>query len=437
MKKRYIILIFLLLLILVTIGIPAAPARPFIQLAGEYYPGIDIPFIGGITNTFAAALLAYAVLLVIALAAGARGRTSEEVPTGFYNFIEMVVEGAYNFVEGIVGDPERTRTFFPWFMTPLLFLLLTNTMGLVPGFDSIGIWENLPHFEAEQAVQSRLGEAVTAFNSIQEEAEAQEIPLNQAVADALTIERFAEEAAETTDEDELLHLVEMEYFATALPGEELAALEEEGELTLAALEEEYLHVREEEIDAENIGAISTSDGEGFGWLLPAQAGEDNELPEDADWTIVPFLRPASTDLSLTLSLALVSMFMVQVYGFRFLGLDYLSKFFPVGVLRGFADEFATNPMGGVLLILQPVVGILELISEFAKIISFAFRLLGALFGGMVLLFVMSSILPLANLAFYALELFVGPIQALVFAFLTVVFMKNSTEHHGAHEEEHH
>jgi F-type H+-transporting ATPase subunit a len=93
-------------------------------------------------------------------------------------------------------------------------------------------------------------------------------------------------------------------------------------------------------------------------------------------------------------------------------------------------------MGGVMLILQPVVGILELISEFAKVVSFSFRLLGALFGGMVLLFVMSAILPLANLAFYALELFVGPIQAFVFAFLTAIFMKGATEHHGEHEEEH-
>ena len=437
MKKRYIILIFLLLLILVSIGIPAAPARPFIQLAGEYYPGIDVPLVTGITNTFAAAVLAYIVLLALTLGARARGRTAEEVPTGFYNFMEMVVEGGYNFIEGIVGDPERTRTFFPWFMTPLLLLLLTNLMGLVPGFDSIGFWENLPHFRGEQAVQSRLGEAETAFNAIREEAEAQEIPLNQAVADALTIETFVEEAAATSGEEELLHLVEREFFATALSSDELEHLREEGELTLEELEEAYLHEVELEVDAENVGAISSTDGEGFGWLLPAEANEENELPEDADWTIVPFFRPAATDLSLTLALAIASMVMVQYYGFRYLGAGYLNKFFPLGSLRGFVDEFAEDPMGGVLLILQPVVGILELISEFAKVISFSFRLLGALFGGMVLLFVLSSILPLANLAFYALELFVGPIQAFVFAFLTVIFMKGATEHHGDHEGDHH
>ncbi|MDX1662352.1 MAG: F0F1 ATP synthase subunit A [Candidatus Promineifilaceae bacterium] len=431
MKKRYILLLLLILLIVLSVLGRYAPVRPFIQLAGEFYPGIDLPApFYGITNTFAAALLAYAVLLVVALAAGARGRSAQEVPTGFYNFMEMLVEGAFGFVNGIVGDWDRTRVFFPFFLTPLLLLLLTNLMGLLPGFDSIGIWENKPHFFAEQDVQSALLEAETEFANIQAEAELQDIPLQQAVADALSIEAFAAEASETTDETELLHLVEMEYFATRLPAEEVEHLAEEGRLTLEELEEAYLHELEIAYDEENVGDISTSNGEGPGLLLRALEGEDNQKPEDADWTIVPFFRPAATDLSLTLAIAIVSMIMVQVYGFRYLGLDYLSKFFPVGILRGFADEFATNPMGGIVLLLMPVVGILELISEFAKVISFAFRLLGAMFGGMVLLFVLAGIFAGANVVFYALELFVGPIQAFVFAFLTVIFMKNSTEHHG-------
>ncbi|MCA9976149.1 MAG: F0F1 ATP synthase subunit A, partial [Anaerolineales bacterium] len=68
--------------------------------------------------------------------------------------------------------------------------------------------------------------------------------------------------------------------------------------------------------------------------------------------------------------------------------------------------------------------------------SFAFRLLGNIFAGMVLLFVMAFLLPIANVVFFGLEFFVGLIQALVFGLLMLIFMVSATEgHHG--EEEHH
>jgi F-type H+-transporting ATPase subunit a len=161
-------------------------------------------------------------------------------------------------------------------------------------------------------------------------------------------------------------------------------------------------------------------------------------PEAADWTIVPFFRPAATDLNLNLALAVFAMVMVQFYGFKYLGVGYLRKFFNFN--RGAVDTFAKNPIQGIIkALIDPIVGIIELVSEFAKVISFTFRLLGAIFGGMVLLFVMASIFPLANVAFFGLELFVGGIQAVVFAMLTLIFMKAATEgHHGDdHGEEHH
>ena len=75
-------------------------------------------------------------------------------------------------------------------------------------------------------------------------------------------------------------------------------------------------------------------------------------------------------------------------------------------------------------------GLLELVSEFSKIISFAFRLLGNIFAGMVLLFVMAYLLPIANVAFFGLEFFVGLIQALVFGLLTLIFMASASAGHG-------
>ena len=84
------------------------------------------------------------------------------------------------------------------------------------------------------------------------------------------------------------------------------------------------------------------------------------------------------------------------------------------------------------------VGILELVAEFAKVISFTFRLFGNIFAGEVLLVVISFLMPyLGPLPFLGLEVFVGFIQGLVFALLTLVFLKMATMVHGDHQHEGH
>ena len=54
---------------------------------------------------------------------------------------------------------------------------------------------------------------------------------------------------------------------------------------------------------------------------------------------------------------------------------------------------------------------------------------------MVLLFVIGSLLPVANLLFYHLEFGIGLLQGVVFALLTLTFMSGATESHD-HGEEH-
>jgi F-type H+-transporting ATPase subunit a len=201
-----------------------------------------------------------------------------------------------------------------------------------------------------------------------------------------------------------------------------AAAEAEG----AHLSEEEIHAIEEEVDLAvdeaNVGNLR----QGI-FLVKAPTDEDGEKPEDADWAIVPYLRAAATDLNFTLALAIVSVFMTEYYGMRALGLSYWKKFF---VWDG--DKIARNP----LAILDPVVGILEFVSEISRLISFSFRLLGNIFAGQVLLFVIASLIPVANLAFWHLEFAVGALQALIFALLTLAFMSSAVQgHHG--EEEHH
>lgn len=131
---------------------------------------------------------------------------------------------------------------------------------------------------------------------------------------------------------------------------------------------------------------------------------------------IPILRAPTADINTALALSLITMVTVQYYGFKFLGLNYLKKFFNF-----------SNPINGF-------VGILELVSEFSKIISFTFRLFGNIFAGEVLISVMAFLVPIGlPIPFYALEVFVGLIQGLVFLMLSTVFMNTATH---AHEAEH-
>lgn len=131
---------------------------------------------------------------------------------------------------------------------------------------------------------------------------------------------------------------------------------------------------------------------------------------------VPLVRSASSDLNTTLALALISVVATHAMGIRATGLkDYLHRF------------FSTKP-------LEIYSGFLELISEFTKIISFSFRLFGNIFvGGIMLASATAFIafgLPVVVL-FY--ELFVGFIQATIFALLTMAFMSIFTTSHTGME----
>lgn len=154
----------------------------------------------------------------------------------------------------------------------------------------------------------------------------------------------------------------------------------------------------------------------IGLLQAEEVGE-----HETGWTVFSFLRSAATDLNTPIALALISVLMTQVVGVQAQGMRYFSKFVN---LKG-----AMGPI-------DMIVGLLETISEFAKIISFSFRLFGNVFAGEVLLAVMAFIIPyLISIPFLGLELFVGFMQAFVFAFLTLIFMYMATLGHGPESEE--
>ncbi len=152
-------------------------------------------------------------------------------------------------------------------------------------------------------------------------------------------------------------------------------------------------------------------------LLPGAGTFGVHQVHHGESVLVSFIRSPSADLNMTLALALFVVLASQVMGMRALGVKhYLGKFF-VSPLR--------KPYG-----IGTFVGILEMISEFAKIVSFSFRLFGNVFAGEVLLIVMLSLASYAvPVPFLGLEVFVGFIQALVFAMLTLVFFKMATDAH--------
>ena len=136
---------------------------------------------------------------------------------------------------------------------------------------------------------------------------------------------------------------------------------------------------------------------------------------------IPIMRSPSADLNLTVALSLISVFSVQFFGILALG------------LRGYASKFFVAPWKAPYVV-GTAVGLLELIGEGAKVLSFSFRLFGNVFAGEVLLTVMLSLVPyLVPLPFLVMELFVGVVQAGIFSLLTIVFLKMATAEHEAHE----
>lgn len=145
------------------------------------------------------------------------------------------------------------------------------------------------------------------------------------------------------------------------------------------------------------------------------------------------LRPANTDLNLTVAMALVAVISSHIFGFLSVGFfTHINKFIQIGpVLK----SLAKGPIAIFTALAMFASGIIEIISEAAKVLSLSLRLYGNIFAGEVLISVIGAIAGLLiPVPFYLLELFIGLIQAGVFAMLTMAYLTVSVaEPHG---EEH-
>lgn len=152
------------------------------------------------------------------------------------------------------------------------------------------------------------------------------------------------------------------------------------------------------------------------------------------WNHEFVLRPANTDLNLTAAMAISAVVLSHIYGLITVGVfTHLNKFIQIG---SFIKSLKKGPVAIFTAIIELGVGLIELVSELAKVLSLSLRLFGNVFAGEVLLSVMIGLVSFAVPApFMLLELLVGVIQAGVFAMLALMYLTVMTTA-PVHEEAH-
>ena len=156
----------------------------------------------------------------------------------------------------------------------------------------------------------------------------------------------------------------------------------------------------------------------------------NEMAEGHK-TFIPLLRGGTADINTTLALALVAVIGSHVMGVLVIGAwNYFNKFVNMKLLLEIPGKIRKDYTVVLVNPIKVFVGLVEVISEFAKVASLTFRLFGNIFAGEVLLASMMALFAYAlPLPFMFLEMIVGIIQALIFSILALVYMTIAVEQH--------
>lgn len=169
---------------------------------------------------------------------------------------------------------------------------------------------------------------------------------------------------------------------------------------------------------------------GFGLI---EMGEHGKM-------FIPLIRSGTADVNGTLPLAIMSVIGANIFGILSIGLwKSLNKYVNLNALGSIFTKIRKDPAVIMTAPIMFAVGFIEFVGEFAKVASLSFRLFGNVFAGEVLLASMGSIIAYAlPTPFLLLEVFVGAIQAFIFAILTLVYYTIASmdhEHEEGHEEE--
>jgi F-type H+-transporting ATPase subunit a len=133
------------------------------------------------------------------------------------------------------------------------------------------------------------------------------------------------------------------------------------------------------------------------------------------------LLPAPTaDTNLTYAMAIFAMISVWVYGIRTKGAK--------GYFKHFLEPF-------------PFLLPLNILEELVKPITLALRLFGNIFAGGIMLALIAAIpwyagMPVANILWKSFDMFIGGLQAFIFALLTVIYFAMAGAGHGDEHGEH-
>lgn len=160
-------------------------------------------------------------------------------------------------------------------------------------------------------------------------------------------------------------------------------------------------------------------------LIPGTGSIGRWLVIHGELELVPLFRPATSDLNMTLAMAVFAVVTSHVLGIITIGFfKYANKFVKLG------DLYHSMRKGGISIMVAVFefgVGLIEIFSEIAKMVSLSLRLFGNVFAGEVLLTVTAGLIAyFVPLPFMFLELLVGLIQAIVFSMLTLVYLTMAT-----------
>ena len=371
--------------------------KPIIEIKAETLADIG-PF--PLVNTYVSSLTVVVVLLVVAWLVR---RNTSLIPGRLQNAVESIVEIFYNLCVNTAGE-KNGRRFFPVIITIFVFIWIANWMALLPFFNAIGSVEKVDahHFHEEAAAFSKTA-GISFIRPNQKELEFEVdatvcTPFDQDITAAKAAGRDTSEL-KTLKEDCITHERERAIMiqlpkAAGIHVDTSACATLEGQAKDECVEEAKL---EHAVEA---AAKLDKDGKEIGIL-------------------VPYFRSMNTDINSPLSIAVTALIFVEFWGITGIGaFKYASKFFNLSSPINF------------------FVGILEFIAEVARLISFTFRLFGNMLAGEILLLVMTFLAPfVVALPFYGLEVFVGLIQAFVFAMLTLVFGVLAVSVHEDHAAE--
>jgi F-type H+-transporting ATPase subunit a len=150
--------------------------------------------------------------------------------------------------------------------------------------------------------------------------------------------------------------------------------------------------------------------------------------------LIPLFRPATSDLNMTLAMSVLAVLSSHVIGIMTIGFfKYGNKFIQLGSLWKAVARIGKVPAGKYAIdlfaaLVEFMVGLIELVSEAAKVASLSLRLFGNIFAGEVLIHVLSSLVAyVMPTPFMFLEIIVGIVQALVFSMLTLVYLTIATD----------